>query len=98
MLDSIPTSLLKAILPTLLPTIQTIVNSSLSTSCMPSDLKQATVTPLIKKSSLDQENLQNFRPVSNLAYIGKLIESAAVNQMNEHMDAHDLHEPLQSAY
>ena len=98
MLDPIPTSLLKQILPTILPTIRNIINMSLGTSQMPAELKEATVKPLLKKQSLDSENLQNYRPVSNLAYIGKLIEAAAVNQMNEHMSQHKLHEPLQSAY
>lgn len=36
--------------------------------------------------------------MSNLSYVGKLIERAAIGQMNEHMTSHDLHHPLQSAY
>jgi len=42
--------------------------------------------------------LKNFRPVSNLPYLGKLIEKVAVNQMESHLTENDLHEPLQSAY
>ena len=52
---------------------------------MPSLLKRALVKPLIKKPSLDKENLKNYRPVSNLPYIGKLIEKAAIKQINEHL-------------
>ena len=65
---------------------------------MPSLLKRALVKPLIKKPSLDKENLKNYRPVSNLPYIGKLIEKAAIKQINEHLTENNLHEPLQSAY
>ena len=42
---------------------------------MPCALRGAIVKPLIKKPSLDKENFKNYRPVSNLAYLGKLIES-----------------------
>ena len=74
------------------------LNKSLQESTMPSLLKRALVKPLIKKPSLDEENLKNYRPVSNLPYIGKLIEKAAIKQINEHLTENNLHEPLQSAY
>ena len=47
---------------------------------------------------LDKELLKNFRPVSNLAYIGKLIEKVACDQLNDHRDEHNLHPVNQSAY
>ena len=58
----------------------------------------ATVTPLLKKPSLDSENMKNYRPVSNLAYVGKLVEKVVVSQIDAHMTVNNLHEPLQSAY
>lgn len=65
---------------------------------MPSPLKHAIVTPLIKKPSLDKENLKNYRPVSNLSFLGKRIEKVAIDQINTHLIEHDFQEPLQSAY
>ena len=65
---------------------------------MPTSLKHAVVTPLLKKSSLDNENLKNYRPVSNLPYLGKCIEKVAIKQMEDHLSENNLHEPLQSAY
>ena len=85
-------------LPVLLPVIHSIVNKSLQESTISSPLKRALVKPLIKKPSLDKENLKNYRPVSNLPYIGKLIEKAAIKQINEHLTENNLHESLQSAY
>ena len=55
-------------------------------------------TPLLKKSSLDKEDLKNYRPVSNLSYISKLSEKVIVKQLNQHMIDNNLHEPFQSAY
>ena len=97
-LDPIPTSLVKKTLPVLLPVIHSIINKSLQESTMPSPLKRALVKLLIKKASLDKENLKNYRPVSNLPYTRKLIEKAAIKQINEHLTENNLHEPLQSAY
>ena len=67
-LDPIPTTLLKKCLDSLLPTICRIMNLSLQTSKFPKIFKNAIVTPLLKKPSLDKENLKNYRPVSNLSY------------------------------
>jgi hypothetical protein len=97
-LDPIPTSLLKTSLDCLLPSLTSIVNASLQSCNFPSQLKSAMVTPLLKKPSLDQENLKNYRPVSNLSYVSKLIEKVAVKRLNAHMTSNCLHEPLQSAY
>ena len=93
-----PASLVKAFLPVLLPTIHQIVNRSLLEHHMPKVLREAVVKPLIKKPSLDKENYKNFRPVSNLPYLGKIIEQAAIDQIESHLSVHNLHEPLQSAY
>ena len=59
---------------------------------MPDSLKTAAVAPLLKKSGMDVEDLKNFRPVSNLPYLSKLMEKVAVIQMEEYMTEHHLHE------
>ena len=97
-LDPIPTWLLKLSLVELLPIITHIVNLSLSTSVVPPELKVALVTPLLKKILLDPEIFKNFRPVSNLTYISKLIERVVADRVNEHLVVNDLHEEFQSAY
>ena len=70
----------------------------MTTGVFPASLKTADVTPLIKKTSLDQDVLKNYRPVSNLAYTGKLIEKVVFRRLNKHMSNHNLGEPFQSAY
>jgi hypothetical protein len=97
-LDPIPTTLLKAHLDCLLSPLCDIVNMSLSASLVPGCLKYATVTPLLKKSTLDKENFKKFRPVSNLPYVSKLIEKVVVARLEDHMTVYSLHEPYQSAY
>jgi len=47
---------------------------------------------------LDPEVLKNFRPVSNLTFISKLIERVVALRLNEHLTRNKLQEVLQSAY
>ena len=65
---------------------------------MPNALKVAVLSPLLKKQDADTEQLQNFRPISNLKFVSKLIEKAVALQLNEHILKHDLGETFQSAY
>ena len=74
-LDPLPASLMKNCLDMLLPTITNIVNLSLSTGTMPEILKVATLIPALKKHDADLEQFSNFRPISNLLMVSKVIMS-----------------------
>ena len=82
----------------LLPCITPIVNQSISECVVPVTLKSASVTPLIKKANLDPDDMKNYRPVSNLSYISKLIERVVVAQLQTHMKDNSLNPVYQSAY
>ena len=98
-LDPIPTKFVKdECLETLVPAIATIVNDSLSTGVFPSSFKNALVKPLLKKPSLDNNILKNYRPVSNLSFVSKLIEKCVIKQLQEHLEQNNLTEAYQSAY
>ena len=71
---------------------------SLQSAKFPAKLKEALITSLLKKTNLDVEELKNFRPVSNLPYVGKIIERAAINQLQCYIDDNDLHTKYQCAY
>ena len=64
---------------------------------MPLPFKSAMLIPLLKKPGLELVK-SNFRPVSNLAYASKLIESAVVSPLGEHLTSNRLFDPLHSAY
>ena len=97
-LDPIPTWLLKESLDVLAPAVTKIINTSITTSTFPSIMKQALVTPLLKKPSLDTEILKNYRPVSNLSFLSKLTERVIANQLSSHMTVNKQYMPVQSAY
>ncbi|XP_072015021.1 uncharacterized protein [Amphiura filiformis] len=98
LLDCIPTWFIKSNLTAFVPIITKIANMSLSTGVFPAALKHAIISPIIKKPSLDPNNLKNYRPVSNIKFLSKVIEKHAVNTISNHMRECNLGEPLQSAY
>jgi hypothetical protein len=73
--DPIPTSLLKSCLDDLLPIVTRIVNLSITSGQFPEIYKTAIVKPLLKKDNLDKIP-KNYRPVSNLTFVSKVIEEA----------------------
>jgi hypothetical protein len=97
-LDPWPTWLLKDFIDILIFPITKIVNLSLTSGHVPEDMKQALVTPLLKKKSLDPEVMKHYRPVSNLSFISKITEKAVSKHVDYHMDTHRLHAKMQSAY
>ena len=43
--------------------------------------RQAIITPLLRKSSLDPVELMNYRPVSNLTFMSKIVEKLVSAQL-----------------
>ena len=85
LLDPLPTWLLKECKAELVPIITDIVNMSLRESMVPKSLKTALIRPLFKeKNGLDSDILKNYRPVSNLTFISKVIENVISGRLNEH--------------
>ena len=97
-LDPIPTWLLKKCMDNLIPILTSIINISLHTCDFSPELKRALITPLIKKLILDCEVLKNYRPVSNLSFLSKLLERIVAVRFIEHITDNGLYEVFQSAY
>ena len=97
-LDPIPTWLLKGTLDATLLHLVDLINLCLAQGTVLQNLKQALVRPLIKKPSLNLNELKNYRPVSNLSYVSKLLERVVALRLNSHMQDYGLQEPLQSTY
>ena len=98
MLDPVPTYLVHECLDDLITTITAIINESLVSGIVPPPFKQAIVLPLLKKPNLDRNVLKNYRPVSNLHFLSKILEKVVLQQLSDHLNATDTLEPFQSAY
>ena len=77
--------------------ITQIINVSLQLGDMSLSLKRAIINPLLKKLGLELIK-KNYRPLSNLAFISKLIEEAVAVQLIEHLTINELYDKFQSAY
>ena len=97
-LDPIPSSFIKDNIDVLAPAIRDIVNLSLKSGDCPAPLKKAVVLPLLKKKGLDPETLKNYRPVSNLSFISKIIEQVVAKRLRDNLSSNELWGKTQSAY
>ena len=97
-LDPVPATLLSYCIDDLLPIIQTVVNSSFESAVVPTSMKKAVLSPLLKKQDLNFETFSNFRPISNLKFLSKVIEKVVAERLWEYVRVNGLDETLQSAY
>jgi hypothetical protein len=75
-----------------------IINDSLVSGVFPSFYKSAIVKPLLKKSTLDPNDMKNYRPVSNLSFMSKILEKVVAYQLLSHLNSCNLFSGFQSAY
>ena len=96
-LDAILTTIFKKMLPKVIPLITKIVNMSLGDGCFYREWKVAVVRPLLKKLGLQLIH-SNYKPVSNLSFISKIIEWCMLLQVSHHCDEYNLQPDYKSAY
>ena len=97
-LDPIPTPILHDCLDEITPIVADIVNKSLSCRVVPQRFKHALVKPPLKKANLDLNCLSNYRPVSNLPFLSKVLQHIVLKQFLQPLESHSLLQPFQSAY
>ena len=96
--DPIPLSYLKSNMSLFLPSLKHIINSSLISGIFPDLLKHGNISPILKSRTLDPDSFSNYRPVTTLPFLSKLLEKAASSQIVTYLESHDLIPKYQSAY
>ena len=94
--DPVPSSVLKELAPYIIRQIITIVNVSLR-GVFVNKWETAIIKPLLKKVGLDLIT-KNYRPISNLPFMSKLVEKCMLTQFNKHCEDNQLMPDYQSAY
>ena len=97
-LDPLPDNILRKCIPSLAPVITGITNVVIQQAKMPAQLKHAIVRPLLKKVTLDKDALCNYRPVSNLPQLSKVIEKVILQRLTRHIEDESMFDSYQSAY
>ena len=63
---------------------------------VPDAFKVAHVISLLNNDSLEVGQYKNYRPVSNLSFIGKILEKMVAVQLKNHLSCNNLHNGVQS--
>lgn len=80
-LDTIPPRFLKEVFHLVGPITLHILNLFLLNGYFPDRFKHAIIQPLLKKPNLDPLILGNFRPISKLCFLSKILEKAVASQI-----------------
>ena len=82
----------------LAPAITTPANLSLQTVKFPARFKSAQVLPLLKKAGLDRSLPVNYRPISNLSTVSKVLKRLVLARLRPHLTNSNNFSKRQSAY
>ena len=97
-LDIIPISVLKECRDEMATVISHIASMSFRSGKFPASMRSGLVTPLLKKPGLDADDYKNFRPITNLSTVSKIIERLALARLKPQITSSPNFCRLQSAY
>ena len=97
-LDILPPKFFLEVLPVIGPAVLNIVNMSLTSGCVPDQFKTASVQPLLKKPDLNPAVLNNFRPISKLPFISKILEKLVAEQLLKVVESNTIFDKFQSGF
>ena len=86
-LDKISARMLKETVSSITPMITAIFNMSFSTATFPDSWKSSLIVPVPKSG--DSSNPGNYRPISLLPIVSKLLEKHICDLLCEHLDISD---------
>ena len=89
MLDPCPSWLIKAARGEMADWVRGVVNASLQQGRTSACLKEAVIRLLLKKASLDPSVLDNYRPVSNIPSLGKVLKHVVLSQLQGFLEEVD---------
>merc|ERR1711867_161923 len=76
--------------------ISTLINKIITTGIIPSEFKTALVTPTFKKG--DRKKVDNYRPISVLPAMSKIMEYTIKDQLYEYMEQNKIMTSWQHAF
>ncbi len=94
--DGLDPFFLKTSAPIIAKLITDIFNLSVSTRKFPDLWKQAYVTPLLKPGN--PTKLNNYRPISDLSAMAKIMQSLASDQLKLFLESHNILNPMHSGF
>uniref|UniRef100_A0A669E5Z7 Reverse transcriptase domain-containing protein n=1 Tax=Oreochromis niloticus TaxID=8128 RepID=A0A669E5Z7_ORENI len=96
--DILPSRIIKEGFEEIGPCILFLINLSLFVGCVPTAFKHAVVHPVLKKSNFDQKDPANYRPISKLPFLSKILEKAVFLQIQAYLVANNITDKYQSGF
>jgi Reverse transcriptase (RNA-dependent DNA polymerase) len=97
-MDIIPTVALKSCVDTFAPLNARLAGLCFDHGVFPTRFKTASVTPLLKRKALDCDYVANYRPISNLHTMSKIVERLFMSRVVSHIEQAPCFNRFQSAY
>jgi hypothetical protein len=85
-------------MPLLANTLAMMVNASIREGVFLDALKHAIVQPRLKKSTFNLDDVNSYRPISNLSFVSKIVERVVASRFDEHVETQHLLPDRQLAY
>ena len=95
-IDGLPARLFKDSAVVIADRVTHLVNLSIKSGKVPSEWKQAKVVPLFKSGNKD--DLDNYRPISILPILSKILEKAVFHKLHTYRSKNSLLSPYQSGF
>lgn len=96
--DVMSSCLFKQVFESVGTTVLNLINNCLSQGICPAGFKHATVLPLLKRPNLAVEDINNYRPISNLLFLAKILEKLVFKQLQYYSTFNAICEPFQSGF
>jgi len=87
--DLISTNYIKDAAETIAPIISNIINKSIATNKVPKTWKTAVILPIYKKVG-NKTDPHNYRPISILPVLSKVMEKVVSTQLNTHLESYKI--------
>jgi len=94
--DNLPAQMLKDCADSIAKPLQHIVNLSLQTGTVPTEWKTAKIVPIYKSGNMSK--VENYRPISVLPVLSKVLEKAVHNQLSTYLEQNELLNKFQFGY
>ena len=94
--DWISASILKNCASVIAPSVATLFNTTIKTGHLPKQFKKATIAPVFKSG--DKHVAANYRPISLLPILSKVLEKVIASQLKRYLKEHSLLPAEQFAY
>ena len=95
--DPISTDLFKEIVPLITEIVTKLINKCLTEGAFSIHWKKAIIHPLLEKPGIELI-ASNYRPVSNLSFLSKVVEKIVLTRFNKHCDKFQLMPGYQLVY